>query len=147
MPVRNSTLFRRFVNGASHGRNHNVIRRYGDEFPSLQIQELPNGNTVLIGYGWAKYAEKDSETGDVTVYAGWREWAFNQMDNQGGYPTTARHIDNLIQTLEPTSVVDLLNPSYTVREDSFTPEVAETARTVREIGRLGRHQPEAVEAE
>lgn len=52
-------LAREFQNGRTSGQASNVsIRETDDE-------------TLLVGYGWAVYAARDKETGEITYYKGW----------------------------------------------------------------------------
>jgi len=57
--ISQSELGRRFESGATSGTASNV-----------EIQEAPNGGTVLVGYGHAVYAYR-SPGGHITVYRGW----------------------------------------------------------------------------
>jgi len=59
MAYSQSELGARFRNGATTGTASNV-----------EIRELENGGTVLVGYGHAVYAYR-SPSGHITSYLGW----------------------------------------------------------------------------
>lgn len=61
MVVSQKRLGRAFRNGETNGKASNV-----------EIRELENGGTVLVGYGHAVYAYRDP-LGNVTAYMGWAD--------------------------------------------------------------------------
>jgi len=93
----------------------------------MEIQQLRNGNTALVGYGWALYAERD-DSGHITVYDGWRDWA--QKQGEGQAEATPRHIRNL----------ESLADSHSANN----PQTASAPESVREIGRMGLEAPEGL---
>jgi hypothetical protein len=50
---------RRFRNGKTSGKASNVEIKEYDDF------------TALVGYGWAVYAIRNKQTGDVIYFSGW----------------------------------------------------------------------------
>lgn len=111
----NATLRAAFLNGAQNGTN-----RTG----TMSIETLPDGTTALLDYGWAKIAERDPDTGDVTVFEGWTEWAKGQ-DSRA--ETTPRHVREIRQYAEKAEGIGV-----TVSERN--PQAAATPNRVREIG-------------
>ena len=111
----NSEAFEAFVNGATSGSN-----RTG----TMSITTLPDGTTVLLDYGWAKIAERDPETGEVTVFEGWNRWAKSQSRRA---ETTPRHVRNIKKTARLTEGVS-------VTLSKRNPQAAATPNEVREIG-------------
>lgn len=110
----NSDTYNAFLNGAQNGSN-----RTG----SMTIDTLPDGTTVLLDYGWAKIAERDPDTGEVTIFEGWVDWAKNQANRA---ETTPRHVRELRQRARSSR--------YPVSVSDRNPQAASTPRTVREIG-------------
>jgi len=111
----NSETFAAFINGATSGSN-----RTG----TMSITTLPDGTTALLDYGWAKIAERDPETGDVTVFEGWTRWAKSQANRA---ETTPRHVRNVKSTARLTEGVS-------VTLSKRNPQAAATPNEVRQIG-------------
>jgi hypothetical protein len=59
MTVSQHELGKRFFDGETSGRASNVELVDDDD------------RTLLVGYGWAIYAERDKETGKTTYHHGW----------------------------------------------------------------------------
>lgn len=120
----NSTVFRRFLTGEDEPlRNHSG---------SVTTTVAPDGSVLLEGYGHNLYAER-RPNGDIIVYEGTRQWAWDQYpEGKRGKPTTARHIDNLI------SEADALDVDYSVSDRSLrTAGIPNGAGDLAAIGRLG----------
>ena len=107
----NSELRRKFAQGETGYRNHTG---------SMGTVELRNGDTALIGYGHAIYAERDANDGAITLHRGWIDWALGQHENAEATP---RHIRNL----EPLAD----------RSTDRNPSAAAPPNEIREIGRMG----------
>jgi len=119
----NSELVESFTNGAASG--HNYPPETGRD-PTLEIVELPDETTALVSYGWQKLAERDPDTGEVTIFGGWESWAWEQFGASRGEPTTARHLRIVREAVEEAPLG--------VSEVSRAPKVASTPRQVRAIG-------------
>jgi hypothetical protein len=111
--VTNSELRTAFSDGEVGVRN---------QTGSMATIELRNGDTALVGYGHAIYAERDADSGEITVHAGWTDWAISQHNNAEATP---RHISRLMDRFENARITDR-QPSAASKPDS-----------VREIGRFG----------
>jgi hypothetical protein len=59
MSFNQSEVGRRFRNGKTSGKASNVEIKNYDDF------------TALVGYGWAVYAVRNKQTGDVIYFSGW----------------------------------------------------------------------------
>jgi hypothetical protein len=86
---------------------------------TMETRELEDGSVELVGYGWQRYAI--NEDGNVTVFAGWAEWANEQSSDAEATP---RHIRNAVEIAD--NVVNR------------TPQVAPAPRSVQRIGHVGR---------
>jgi len=86
---------------------------------TMETRELEDGSVELVGYGWQRYAI--NEDGNVTVFAGWAEWANEQSSDAEATP---RHIRNVVEIAD--NVVNR------------TPQVAPAPRSVQRIGHVGR---------
>ena len=71
MTFSNRELIRRFVEGKTSGKACNMEIREAD------------GKTLLVGYGWARYAERQKDSGEITLFDGW----------YGYSSTTSRHVN------------------------------------------------------
>jgi len=110
----NADAFEAFLNGAQSGSN-----RTG----SMTIDTLPDGTTVLLDYGWAEIAERDPDTGEVTVFEGWEQWAKEQARCA---ETTPRHVRTLKEMAQSSP--------YPVSVSDRNPKAASTPDEVRQIG-------------
>lgn len=113
----NAALREAFMAGAESGTNRTE---------SMSIRLLPDGTTALLDYEWAKIAERDPDTGDVTVFEGWIDWSKNQASRA---ETTPRHVREIRQEAERAEGVRV-----TVSERN--PQFAATPNRVREIGHV-----------
>jgi len=120
--LRNDVLMRRFLTG-----DDALLR---NKTGTLQTRTAPDGTVLLEGYGHNLYAERTTD-GDVTIYVGNREWAWEQYPNgKPGKPTTARHIDSLISEAEEVGV--------DFREDSRDLRTAGQSNATGDLGAIGR---------
>jgi len=125
--LRNDTVYRRFLTG-----DDSFLR---NKTGTLKTRTAPDGTVLLVGYGHNLYAERTTD-GEVTIYVGNREWAWEQYpDGKPGKPTTARHIDNLISEAEEVGV-DFTEDSRDLR----TAGTSDATGDLGAIGRLGLYQ-------
>lgn len=95
------------------------------------VTRIARDDTVLLeGYGHNLYAERRTD-GTVVIYVGVREWAWDQYPpGKRGKPTTARHIDTLID------MADDLGVDYI--ESAKNPATAGTPTAPGDLASIGR---------
>lgn len=122
--LRNDEVFRRFLTGDDEPlRNHTG---------SLTTRIARDGTVLLEGYGHNLYAER-RPSGQVIVYEGNIEWAWNQYPaKKPGMPQTVRHMRNLMDE------ADELGVDYTTEERALrTAGVPRAPGDLSAIGRIG----------
>jgi hypothetical protein len=80
------------------------------------------GETALIGYGWAIYAKHTGSR--IVLCNGWREWAEEKPGHSGS--TTLQHMSLVEQKAPPTFMYHHLRPQCASR-----PRTAKTMRPER----------------
>lgn len=75
-------LVRRFARGATTGTASN-----------MEIRELDDGTTQIIGYSWAVYSERD-ERGEITLFDGWRGYSVSTTQQLGKIRPVADHVSD-----------------------------------------------------
>lgn len=96
----NATVVRSFVNGATNGQANRMDIREGP-LSYAGTEYVHEGETALIGYGWAIYAKRTG-TGRIVVFNGWRDWAKDKPGHSGS--TTLHHLKLIENAAGPTFI-------------------------------------------
>lgn len=114
--VTNTEVRQAFANGRTGVSN---------DTGSMKTVSARNGDTLLVGYNHAIYAERDSDSGSITVHEGWADWAYNQNPNAEATPRHIREVKSLAD-------------SVTQR----TPSADSAPESIADIGRFGLRSDE-----
>lgn len=112
----NRALVSTFIDGETSGSSANMQIREGPLSYDGTTYVL-EGETALVGYGWAIYAKNTGSR--IIVFEGWRGWA-ESKDGQSGR-TTLSHLRLVKQISGPTMMYD-----HRKAQCSDAPRTAET---------------------
>lgn len=122
MTLSNAELVERFVNGGTSGKA-NRMRIVEGPISHGGTQSVLEGETAIIGYGWAVYAKR-SDSGRVVVFNGWRDWAEGKDGHSGS--STLQHLSMIENEAEPTMLYD-----HRQAQSTSAPDSAESMKPAR----------------